>query len=182
VSLSGGKSFRIGFDSSGLDAYLDSIADRAKEAVRPAAAAGAKVLYDRVKMNVAGIGTVSGNLQNSIYRTLSESNSNEHRAVYHISWNHLKAPHGHLVEYGYMQRYRYYTLKNGQIRTMVRPEMIGKRRPGRGASAAVKAAYYVTLPTPRHVPGRAFVRSAASSFDAAFSAAENVLYSYVLGK
>lgn len=179
--LAGGKSFSLKFDTSGVIDYLDAISERAQEATRPAAAAGAKVLYDRVKLNVAALGRVTGNLDDSIYRVLSQSLSDEGKTVYHVSWNHIKAPHGHLVEYGYMQRYEYYQNDQGQVRIKVRPEARGKKKPGRRASAAEKAAYYVTLPTPRLVPGKAFVRSAVSSFDAAYAAAETVLYSYVLG-
>lgn len=180
MSLTGGNSLRLKYDTSGLDAYLDSMGERAAEAIRPAAAAGAKVLYDRVKLNVAALGKVTGNLDASIYRTLSESNSTDGKVVYHISWNHRKAPHGHLVEYGYMQRYEYYQRDDGQVRIKVRPEAQGKRKPGRRASAAEKAAYYVMLPTPKHVPGKSFVRSAVSAFDAAYAAAEDVLISRTL--
>lgn len=179
--LSGAKSVRMRFDVTGMEAYIDALEGRAAEAIKPAAAAGAKVLYDGVKMNVAALGRVTGNLERSIYRTLSQSNSNDSRTVYHVSWNHIKAPHGHLVEYGYMQRYRTYALKNGQIRTMVRPDKVGTPRPSRNAPQSVKNAYYVPLETPRHIPGRAFVRSAAVLFPAAQDAAEQVFYSFVLG-
>lgn len=181
MSLSGRNSVRVKFDTSGLDAYLDAIVDRAQDAVIPAAAIGAKVLYDRVKLNVAALGKVTGNLDSSIYRVLSKDKSNDHKAVYHISWNHIKAPHGHLVEYGYMQRYAYYQTDDGQVRIRVRPEAQGKKKPGRRATQAEKNAYWVTLPTPRHVPGKAFVRSAATSFPEAYSAAETYFWSRVLG-
>lgn len=150
------------------------------EALRPGAAAGAKVLYDRVKMNVAGLGRVTGNLYNSIYRTLSEDNSDANRVTYHISWNHIKAPHGHLVEYGYMQRYAYAHDDKGRFYPQIRPGMEGKPKPGRRASAAVKNAYYVTLPSPIQVPGRAFIRSAADSFGEAYDVAVKTVWDLVL--
>lgn len=166
------RAFSVSFDVQRMVDYVDGVGESVRENLRPVAAAGAKVLYDRVKLNVAGLGRVTGNLDKSIYRVLSEANSNDRKVVYHISWNHIKAPHGHLVEYGYLRRYEYYQNEQGQVRVKVRPEMRGKKKPGRKASAAQKAAYYVTLPTPVTVPGKAFVRSAVSSFDDAYRAAE----------
>lgn len=171
--LSGKKSFSIDTDMSGLDAYIDALGDAVDKAVRPAAQAAAQVLYDQVKMNVAGLGKKTGNLANSIYQKYSPEKSQDgKRATYHISWNASKAPHGHLVEYGYLQRYKYYQDDQGRVRPMVRPGMEGKKRPGRRASAAEKAAYYVTLPAPIQVPGKAFVRRAESAMDKAYKAAE----------
>lgn len=167
-------------DTSDLVAYLEQLAQNAEDAVRPAAAAGAKVIYDQVKMNVDALGRVTGNLANSIYRVLSEDNSGPGRATYHISWNHLKAPHGHLVEFGYMRRYRYYQGADGQVRPMVRTGMEAKPRPGRRASEAAKAAYYVMLPSPIFVPGKAFLASASSAFPRAVQAAEDVFIKYML--
>lgn len=166
------RALTVNFDVQRLVDYLDGFGEQVQEALRPAAAAGAKVLYDRVKLNVAGLGRVTGNLDRSIYRVLSEANTTANRVVYHVSWNHIKAPHGHLVEYGYMRRYEYYQNEQGQVRIKVRPEARGKKKPSRSAPAAAKAAYYVMLPTPVMVPGKAFVRSAVSAFDDAYRAAE----------
>lgn len=172
MKLTGGKTFMVGLDTSGLDAFLDQLGSDAQEAIRPAAQAGAQVLYDQVKANVAALGRKTGNLAGSIYQAFSPEKSGKGSAEYHISWNHKKAPHGHLVEYGYLQRYRYYQGADGKVRPMVRPGMDGTKRPGRRASQAQKDAYYVTLPTPKQVPAKAFVRSAESAMDAAYKAAE----------
>lgn len=183
MTLTGAKSFRINADMAGLDVYIDALGDAVDKAVRPAAQAAAQVLYDQVKMNVAGLGKKTGNLANSIYQKYSPENSQDgKRATYHISWNASKAPHGHLVEYGYLQRYKYYQDDQGRVRPMVRPGMEGKKRPGRRASAAEKAAYYVTLPTPIQVLGKAFVRRAAGSMDKALKAAEEELIKHLLWK
>lgn len=160
------------YDTQRMIDYLDGFGEEVQAALIPAAAAGAKVLYDRVKLNVAGIGRESGKLDASIYRVYSKDQSTDTKAVYHISWNHKKAPHGHLVEYGYLRRYEYYQNDDGQVRIKVRPEMQGKKRPSNRASRAQKNAYWVTLPSPIQVPGRAFVRSAAAAFDEACVAAE----------
>lgn len=172
MALKGDSTFSIGMDTSDLLGYLDDLGDGAEEAIRPAAQAGVQVLYERVKLNVQALGRHTGNLDRSIYQAFSPENSVDgQRAQYQVSWNHTKAPHGHLVEYGYLQRYRYYQDSQGRVRPMVRPGMDGARRPGRGASQAQKDAYYVTLPTPKQVPGKAFTRNAASAMNEASKAA-----------
>lgn len=168
-ALSGKNTFSVGVDTSGLKSFLDELADEMQDAVRPAAQAGAQVLYERVQLNVSMIGRVTGNLSGSIYQAFSPENSGGSKAIYHVSWNHKKAPHGHLLEYGYLQRYRY---RPDGMGPMVRPGMDNTKKPGRRATQAQKNAYYVTLPSPKQVPGRAFIRSAQSSMDAAYQAAE----------
>lgn len=167
---SGRNSVTVKADLAGLDALLDGLGDSVDEAVRPAAQAGAQILYEAVKQNVAGIKRKTGSLAESIYQAYSESNSNQHKAEYHVSWNSAKAPHGWLVENGHLQRYRYYQGNDGQIRPMVRPGMDGTKKPKRRASQAVKDAYYVTLPVPIQVPGKAFVRRAIDQFPQAEAA------------
>lgn len=175
----GRNTFTAGIDTSGLDAYLDSLGDAAEEARRPAAQAGAQVLYEEVERNVAGLGRKTGKLAGSIYQKFSPEKSVDGKAVYNISWNAKKAPHGHLVEYGYLQRYRY---RPDGMGPMVRPGMDGTPKPGRRASQAQKDAYYVTLPTPKQVPAKAFVRRAESAFGKAYLAAEDELIRRVLAK
>lgn len=170
--LTGKNSFAVGVDLSGLDALFDQLGDAAEEAARPAAQAAAQVLYDDVKKNVQAIGKKTGKLAASIYQAYSASNSGPGKATYQVSWNHKKAPHGWLVENGYLQRYRYYQNARGQVRPMVRPGMDGHPRPTRGDSQAVKDAYYMTLPTPIQVPAKAFVRRAMDKFPQAYAAAE----------
>lgn len=181
--LQGGASLSIGFDSSDLESYLDALGEDAAKAIRPAAQAAAQVLYERVKLNVQALGRQTGNLDNAIYQAFSPENSKSgERAQYQVSWNHLKAPHGHLVEYGYLQRYRYYQDSKGRVRPMVRPGMDGTRRPRRGDPQSMKDAYYVTLDTPKQVPGKAFVRNASSAMDAAYLAAEETIVQMLLKK
>lgn len=47
----------------------------------------------------------AGNLQRSIYQAYSKDESGKGYATYHASWNATKAPYGHLVEFGFVQRY-----------------------------------------------------------------------------
>lgn len=98
------KTFAITADLSGLDAITDGLAGEAEAAARPAAQAMAQVLYDEVKRNVSRIKRKTGNLASSIYQVYSDQSTPGH-PVYHVSWNAKKAPHGHLVEFGHMQRY-----------------------------------------------------------------------------
>lgn len=167
----GKNSVTMGVDTSGLDAYFDQLGDELDQAVRPAAQAGAQVLYDEAKRNAEAIRR-SGRLSSAIYQVYSADNSGDGRATYHVSWNAAKAPHASLVEYGHLQRYRYYKGADGQVRPMVRPGMDGSKRPSRRASQAEKDAYYVTLPTPIQVPAKAFMRRAMDKFPAAYAAAE----------
>lgn len=169
---------KITADLTGMRRLLDDLGDAVDEARRPAAQAMAQVLYDRVKLNVSKIGKVTGNLDSSIYQKFSPELSTEGKSVYNISWNHLKAPHGHLVENGYIQRYEVRLGKNGKWYTAVRPEAIaaGMRRPGRRATQAQKDAYYLPRPGgPVQWLGKAFVREAQSQIPAAQNAGEAVL-------
>lgn len=95
------KGFSIKFKGPDFDA----LAAELEAPVRPAAQAMAQVLYDHVQTNVGRIRKRTGNLASSIYQAYSKDNSTPSRAVYHVSWNATKAPHGHLVEFGHLQRY-----------------------------------------------------------------------------
>lgn len=101
--------FSIKFDAAGLNGALDELAKGAAEQVRPAAQAGAQVLYDEVQARVPvkakattrkGKVLPPGALKASIYQVYSKDNSGSRHATYHVSWNAKKAPHGHLVEFG----------------------------------------------------------------------------------
>lgn len=176
-------SVSIKADLSGLNSYLSQLGDQVEEAVRPAAQAGADVLYKEVQANVSKIRRKTGNLARSIYQAYSENNSGPARATYHVSWNAKKAPHGHLVEYGHLQRYEYYKDDQGRIRPKVRPGMEGKPRPRSGSrNRAALDAYYVTLPNPKQVAARPFVRPAMSKFPQAVDAARKVLLQQIAKK
>ena len=130
-------SFNLSIDLSAFERDMEALAERAEKAARPAAQAGAQVIYERVKANVAALGRKTGNLNSSIYQAYSANNSNESKAVYHVSWNASKAPHGHLVEWGYIKRWQSIMI-NGKWVTL-------KNRP---------------LAAPVQVPGKAFMRRA----------------------
>lgn len=111
-------SFTCTFDTAALTAQIDALREDVQAAIRPAAQAGAQVLYEAVKANTPRStkghwfhGTSfkltgkkywydAGTLQRAIYQVYSKENSGVNQARYHISWNHKKVPYGHMVEYG----------------------------------------------------------------------------------
>lgn len=116
--LTGAKTASFYVDASGIDGiagYLEQLGETVQEAIRPVAYAGAKVIYDRVLMNVAGIGIKTGNLRSAVYHAYAkEASTPGKREMYRISWNVTKAPHGRLLEWGWVQRYAAYMGKNGK--------------------------------------------------------------------
>jgi HK97 gp10 family phage protein len=109
-------------DLSGLAALGQNIRDfgeDVKDQVAMAgAAAAAKVMYDEARIlapesekahifygrNSKRTGVTylfqPGNLRAAIYRAYSPEKSGPSRKEYRISWNHIKAPYGHMVEFG----------------------------------------------------------------------------------
>ena len=154
--------FSMGLNLSDLEGFINQSKEKIQAAVRPAAQAGAQVLYEAVKSN-AGRNKKTGNLERSIYQKFSESNSTELKATYHISWNQTKAPHGFWLEYGHIQCYKVYIGSDGNWYTAIRKSMQGKPKPKRNAPQSVKDAYYVPLPSPKYVPAIPLVRAAVVS-------------------
>lgn len=89
-------------------------ADQLNRATRPAAQAGAQIIYDRARQLApvsekahmfhgthAVYGPYSpGNLRAAVYQAFSKDSSYKDVSVYHISWNADKAPYGAMVEFG----------------------------------------------------------------------------------
>lgn len=173
--------FSVKVDTRSFDAILRQLGDDADAAVRPAAQAGAQVLYDEAR-RLAGAKRKTGNLQSAVYQVFSRSDSGKSNATYHVSWNAQKAPHGGLVEFGHKQRYVTFRDERGRILTSVRPEKRGTRKPPSRASQAAKDAYYMPLPGgPKTVPPHSFIRRALENKGAAASIAmERALLAAVL--
>lgn len=107
-------SARIKVDIAGFRRQLQATADNLNRATRPAAQAGAQVIYDRARSLVPvsnaahkfyGENAVygpykPGTLRDAIYQVFSKDNSFSDVSVYHISWNADKAPYGGMVEFG----------------------------------------------------------------------------------
>lgn len=108
----------VDFDFAKIAKKLDGITDASKEALRPAAQAGAEIFYIEARVRVpvsdgahffygrnskkSGVRYFfkAGNLRDSIYQYYNKRASTPGKAVYSISWNHQKAPYGYMVEYG----------------------------------------------------------------------------------
>ena len=157
--LTGPKTDAFFVDASGIDGIadmLDQMGEAVRDAIRPVAQAGAQVFYDRVKANVAAMGRVTGNLNNAIYQKyVPEYSEDGKKAIYRVSWNVIKAPHGRLLEHGYMQRYARYVGKDGNWYT-------DKKKP---------------LKTPKQVPGKFFVARARAAAPEAMAAMQKELAS-----
>jgi hypothetical protein len=152
--------FAIKVDLDELNASIGAMEEDVEAAARPAAQAGAEVLYRAVQRNVQALGSVTGNLQAAIYQAYVERESGPGHAKYDISWNHRKAPHGHLLENGFIQKYKAYVGSDGHWYT-------NKKAP---------------LPTPIQRPAKAFVRSAAALIPEAEAAMEAKFFEAVGGE
>lgn len=88
--------------------------DKLHAATRPAAQAGAQIIYERARVN-APVSNDShffyirgkkygpyapGTLRDAIYQVFSKDNSYKDRSTYHISFNKDKAPYGFIVHNG----------------------------------------------------------------------------------
>lgn len=121
---------------------LEKDYDTMKKNARPAAQKMANAFYLQAKFNVSRLNRVTGNLYASIYQVYDEESSGDGVARYVVSWRTAgkglpKAPHGHLIEFGYVQTYARY-FKDGQWYTNKKEK----------------------LKTPRIVPGYPFMRNA----------------------
>jgi hypothetical protein len=178
---------RMPVDLSAFDEMISGIEEDISHALRPAAQAGAEVIYRAVIANVDKIGKVSGNLRGAIYQAFSEKESvaapdgGYAKVHYDVSWNPKKAPHAHLIEYGHLQRYEM-GYENGKFYgPIVRPEKRETPKPGRNASQSEKDAYWLPREGgPKQVPARPFMRpafyrqgEAAIAVEAAFWKAMN---------
>ena len=141
--------FSLKLNTRELDNLCAELVADLEAPVRPAAQAMTQVLYDRVIANVGRLRRKTGNLAASIYQAYSEGNSGPGRAVYHISWNAKKAPHGHLVEFGHLQRYEI------TFDPQTKRFTTHKDRP---------------LPTPKHIAAQPFVRPAMAVAEQALDA------------
>lgn len=158
AKASGRNTVSVKLDMGAVNDMLHKLEGDIHKAVRPAAQAAAEVMYRIVLGNVDAIGKVTGNLRASIYQVFSEDKSKAagdgySRAVYHVSWNAKKAPHGHLVEYGHLQKYQVYLGKDGKWYT-------NKKAP---------------LAHPKQIAARPFIRPAFARQDEAVAAAKATL-------
>jgi len=105
---------RINMNVAQFKEQLQATTNELQKATRPAAQAGAQIIYDAARLNAPvskkphkfyGTHKVygpysPGNLRDSIYQVFSKTNSYKDVSTYHISWNADKAPYGAMVEFG----------------------------------------------------------------------------------
>lgn len=108
----------VRMDVARFQESLRATAEKMHAATRPAAQAGAQIIYERARLNAPVSSKTHyfhingrkygpyapGNLRDSIYQVYSKSNSYKDRSVYHISFNKDKAPYGFAYEYGNSSR------------------------------------------------------------------------------
>lgn len=105
---------RINMNVAQFKEQLQATTNELQKATRPAAQAGAQIIYDAARLNAPVskrphkfYGThkvygpyAPGNLRDSIYQVFSKDNSFKDVSVYHVSWNKDEAPYGFMVELG----------------------------------------------------------------------------------
>ena len=104
-------------DTQQFQQALQAEKEKLTAAARPAARAGAQVIYDEARRNALMLTSQKehyfygrnkrrygpfqpGNLARAIYQVYSETESRPDKPVYHVSWNYNKAPYAHMVEWG----------------------------------------------------------------------------------
>ena len=108
------KTMRVKVDTTKFKEQLNALKEVFDNATRPAAQAGAQIVYERARQ-LAPVSDSAhmfkiegrtygpyppGNLRDSIYQVFSRDNSFTDVSVYHVSWNADKAPYGGMVEMG----------------------------------------------------------------------------------
>lgn len=171
----------IRVDTSALADIAQRLKGQYEAAIEPAAQAGAQVILGRVQRNVAALGKKTGKLYESLYKVLSQDNSGQYRATYHVSWNYKKAPHGFLVENGHWIRYAQYRDEQGRFRLRTNPDFKGRPYPTRRDSQQYKNLYWVPLDSPIWVSGKKFVASAVEEQSRAIEAARSALVQTING-
>lgn len=164
AKYAGKNTVRVSAHLPDLRALLKQVEGDIHRAVRPAAQAAAEVFYRAALKNVQALGATTGNLRSSIYQVFSKDHSTEvpdgyARATYHVSWNAREAPHGHLIEYGHIQKFKVYLGKDGRWYT-------NKKAP---------------LAAPKQVAARPFMRTALNAAEAADAAAQKAFHEAMRG-
>lgn len=123
----GQNTLSVNIDTSGFEELLARMNEEVEGAVAPAVSAAAEVIVVLAKSNIAqltksGVGT--GNLYRAMYKKyVTEESIDGQKATYTVTWRTAKnglprAPHGHLLEYGWIQKYaRYQDKDTGEWKT-----------------------------------------------------------------
>lgn len=101
----------IRFDLDGFRTQIQAKQEAIAKATRPAAQAGAQVIYEAARLNAPASGKTHyfyirgkkygpyapGNLRDAIYQVYSKDHSGGNKAEYQVSWNFKKAPYGFIA-------------------------------------------------------------------------------------
>lgn len=99
-------------DDSEVQAALSQLTgELAESLVRSMAVAGGRVIRDEARVRAP---VESGGLRDAIYVAYQDKRSTKETAVYSVSWNKVKAPHGHLLEFGHWQTRVAYLSSDGK--------------------------------------------------------------------
>lgn len=105
---------RVSINLAAFKEQLAATAEQLHKATRPAAQAGAQVIYERARQ-LAPVSSdahkfyirgrvygpfAPGTLRDSVYQVFSKDKSYSDVSTYHVSWNAKKAPYGGMVELG----------------------------------------------------------------------------------
>src|SRR5690606_31937880 len=101
-------------------------------------AAAAEAMIPRNKEGIERRGVLS----RAMYLVYAPEEETQVSFTYKVSWNRIKAPHGHLVEFGYWQTHKVYKASNGEWYTL-------KDQP---------------LASPKWIPGSSFLGSTFDSY------------------
>jgi hypothetical protein len=186
-------SVKITVNTDQVVAGLEAMNNRVHAAVRPAAQAGAQLIYEAVHFNLdTMLGKqcnvdIRGVLKSAIYQKFITERSVEGLiATYHVSWNSSKAPHAWLVEYGHRQIYRtYFSRFDGKFHTAVRPEKAAdfKAYAGKKIPPNLRPVFFYPAKQPiTIVPPVPFMRKAIAELDAAGKEVEKVIWKAVNSK
>lgn len=101
-------------DLKGWFTALDRIAGAKESLARRMGVTGSEIWRDEARMRAPVGDHIDGSknpglLRDSIRHAFNKRDSNSNRFVYSVSWNHRRAPHGHLIEFGHWMPYMYGT-------------------------------------------------------------------------
>jgi HK97 gp10 family phage protein len=108
----------ISIDTTGFSAQIAALREKMNAATRPAAQAGAQVIYEMARLNVHSSSKghwfhgksfrktgqkywiEPGSLHDAIYQAFSRDKSTDSKATYHINVRLKDAPYAYMVEFG----------------------------------------------------------------------------------
>jgi hypothetical protein len=144
-------SIKAKFDGSQFDKVFAALSGPIKESLaRRMGVAGGRIIRDEAAANALIPGGPHGRerrrvLSNAMYVAYDKRNTQRNTEKYIVSWNSRHAPHGHFIEYGYLQPYVvYFNNETGEWRTRFNK----------------KEGTFVLLKTPKFVPAYPFLRPA----------------------